>query len=248
MDRDLWAQSLSEYSCPSWLCPECRKGTVSLVPKSLTYHETTASKRARKDDDWDPEWIRYTFTAWGECNHTLCKQHFAIGGKGGIGPDYDEDGNVVLQETFSPSFCSPMPNIIELPKKCSDEVREELQAAFSIFWLNTAACAGRIRVALECLMNDLKVPKRKKDKSGKYQDLGLHARIDSFAKTEPTLGPQLMALKWLGNSGSHDSRDVKASELLDAFEILEHALAEIVEGRSARVAALAKKLAKKHAK
>lgn len=54
-----------------------------------------------------------------------------------------------------------------------------------------------------------------------------------------------MALKWLGNAGSHD-RTVSKSDLLDAFEILEHALAEIIDRRSAKVAELAKKLAKKH--
>jgi hypothetical protein len=153
---------------------------------------------------------------------------------------------VEWEDYFSPLFCQPMPDIIELPAKCPDEVKDELRAAFSIFWLHRAACAGRIRVALEHLMNHLGVPKRKKDKSGKYSDLSLHARLDAFAKTEPAMGPQLMALKWLGNTGSHD-REVTKADLLDAFEILEHALVEIIDGRSARVAALAKKLTKKHA-
>jgi hypothetical protein len=76
-------------------------------------------------------------------------------------------------------------------------------------------------------------------------DLSLHARLDAFATTEPVVGPKLMALKWLGNAGSHDG-EVSKADLLDAFEILEHALGEIVEKRSKRVATLAKKLMKKH--
>lgn len=75
----------------------------------------------------------------------------------------------------------------------------------------------------------------------------LHKRIERYAKAEESIGPQLMALKWLGNTGSH-SGDVGQQELLDAFEILEHVLAEIVERRSDRVAALARELTEKHGK
>jgi hypothetical protein len=54
-----------------------------------------------------------------------------------------------------------------------------------------------------------------------------------------------MALKWLGNTGAHEG-SISDADLLDAFEIFEHALAEIVDKRSANLAALAKKLTKKH--
>lgn len=94
-------------------------------------------------------------------------------------------------------------------------------------------------------MNHVGVPKRKKAANGKLSELTLHARIDAFAKKEPAIGPQLMALKWLGNTGSHDS-SVSSADLLDAFEILEHSLREVIDGHSAKVAALAKKLTKKH--
>lgn len=245
MNRALWTQSLTKFSCPAWLCPICRKGTVALVSKSHVSFENADSKRARKDEAWDPGWISYTFTAWGECRHPSCKEQFVISGRGGIEPESDHEGGHEWEDYFSPLFCHPMPDIIELPAKCPDEVKEELRAAFSIFWLHHAACAGRIRVALEYLMNHLKIPKQKKDKSGKYFDLTLHARLDLFATNEPAIGPQLMALKWLGNTGSHD-REVSKVDLLDAFEILEHALVEIIDGRSARVAALAKKITLKH--
>jgi hypothetical protein len=154
-----------------------------------------------------------------------------------------------FSDYFSAKSCHPMPEIFEVPHKCPDDVTEELRAAFALFWSQHAACAGRIRVALERLMNHLGVAKRKKDKNGKFFDLSLHGRIDEFARSEPVIGPQLMALKWLGNAGSHSNREVGRDDLLDAFEILEHALGEIIDKRSARsakVAELAKKLTKKH--
>jgi hypothetical protein len=64
---------------------------------------------------------------------------------------------------------------------------------------------------------------------------------------EASLGIQLMALKWLGNTASHEG-NVSREDLLDAFEILEHILVELIDQRSVRVAELARNLTKKHAK
>lgn len=245
MKRSLWTRTLNKDWCPAWPCPVCRKDTLLLVQNSLTCRETVESKRARSDEAWDPDCIIYAFTAWAKCRRPSCKQQFAIAGTGGVERKYNEYGFREWEDYFSPMMCYPMPDMFDFPAKCPDDVREELRAAFEIFWSHRPACAGRIRVALECLINYLGVPKRKKGGSGKYFDLTLHARIDAVAKKEPTIGFQLMALKWLGNAGSHIG-DVSKNDLLDAFEIMEHALGEIIERRSAKVAKLAKNLSKKH--
>ena len=217
-----------------------------LVPKSLSHKETIASKRAHNHEAWDPDWIDYIFTAWGQCSHPTCKEEFVISGTGGVEPAYGPEGEYELEKYFRPTLIRPMPDIIEIPQKCPDDVAKELRSAFELFCSHRASCAGRIRVALEGLMDHVGVPKRRKDSQGKYYDLSLHRRIETFAKNDPAAGTQLMALKWLGNSGSHKDASVTRADLLDAFEIMEHALGEIIDQRSARVAALAKKLAKKH--
>lgn len=239
---------MSKVHCQPWQCPCCRKGTVSLAPKSLIYEETVQSLRGHKDPDFDPDWIVYSFTAWGKCSHVSCQQKFAIAGEGGVSPEYtSNEGDWEYEDYFVPKYCFPMPHIIELPQKCPDDIKNELAEAFSLFWSNRPACAGRIRVSLESLMNHLGVPKKKKAKNGRYSELSLHARIDAYATKDPQIGSQLMALKWLGNTGSHEG-DVSKTDILDAFEILEHAFVEILDKRTERVAALAKKLAKKHAR
>jgi len=246
MDRHLWTQELTATYCPPWTCPVCYKGTLVIVKDSLIHKETIESARSHSDENFDFDWVVYVFTAWARCTHPSCHQEFAISGTGGIAPQYISDNEWGYEDYFAPNMCHPMPDIFDLPAKCPEEVKSELRAAFSLFWNNRAACASRIRVALEHLMNHVGVPTRKKDVNGKFFDLTLHARIDAFAKEEPTIGAQLMALKWLGNTGSHYS-SVSTGDLLDAFEILEHALREIIVGHSAKIAALAKKLTKKHA-
>lgn len=245
MDRHIWTQELSAHHCPPWPCNVCGKGTLALVKGSLVSKETVQSARSHRHEDFDPDWIEYVFTAWAQCTHPSCKQEFAIAGTGGVAPQYVSEDDWGYEDYFAPKICYPMPDIFKFPVKCPDDVKEELRAAFSIFWSNKAACAGRLRVSLECLMNHIGIPKRKRGSNGKFSDLSLHARIDAFAKSEPAIGSQLMALKWIGNTGSHDS-NVSTNDLLDSFEIMEHALAEIIGGHSARVAALAKKLTKKH--
>lgn len=164
-----------------------------------------------------------------------------------MGPIIGDDGEMQLEDYFLPAACHPMPSIVELPKKCPDEVKHELLSAFSLFWAHAEACAGRIRVALELLMDHVGVPRKKTDAKGKERLLELHARIDFYSSSNPEAGAQLMALKWLGNTGSHGG-EVSKADLLDAFQILEHALMEIIDRRSENVALLAKKLTQKHSK
>ena len=94
-------------------------------------------------------------------------------------------------------------------------------------------------------MDHFGIQKRKRSRRGEFYNLQLHGRLELFKAKEPTAAQQLLALKWLGNSGAHEAA-VTIDDLLDGFEILEHNLVEILEQRAARVAGLAKNLTKKH--
>jgi hypothetical protein len=247
MERELWSKHIGEHFMPSWPCPVCLRGHTQLVPKSLRYEETQPSKAEHGHEAWDPDWIEYVFTAWGQCSHQPCKQLFAISGVGGVDQYYTDEGENETYAHFKPSVCHPMPELIALPQKCPEVVASELRVAFALFWRHPEACAGRIRVALELLLDQLQLPRRRKSKAGKFTELTLHSRLEALSERSLTIGLQLMALKWLGNSGSHDGA-VSQDDLLDAFEILEHSLAELLEQRSKRIAELAKKLTRKHAR
>jgi len=206
MKRNIWTRSLTEHSAPSWPCSEYGKGTLALIPKSLLYKETIRCQCAHHDPAWDPDWIDYTFSAWLKCNHAGCSQEFSLSGVGEVEAWYDnEEGGTGWSPYFSPRWFSPMPDIFELPARCPDEVTKQLRASSRLLWADHAAAAGKVRIALECLMDHLGVPKRKKDKNGKFDDLSLHHRVEIFQKGSPIIGSQLMAHKWLGNTGSHEA-------------------------------------------
>lgn len=247
MNRQLWTGTASKHYTPPWPCPVCAKGTFALVRGSLTFKETVESKRHHGDEDWHPEDDVYVFTAWLKCGNPNCGQETAISGVGGFEPEDDGEGGMTWDLYFDPRYFFPMPDVIEIPKKCPDEVKKELRGAFALMWADPGAAAGHLRVAVERLMDALGVQKRRRDKSGKLIDLSLHHRIELFQKRDPATGAQLMALKWLGNVGSHEGA-VRRGDLLDAFEILEHSLAELIDQRTKKMAALAKALIKKHAR
>lgn len=235
MKRSLWTATLGENNSPAWPCPECHKGALILVPKTLVYKETIESKKLRHEEYWAVEFIEYTFTAWLKCGQASCQQEVAVSGIGGVEEwqVLDEDGTSATDcsSYFVPRFISPMPNIFDLPKECPDEVKDHLRAGFRLFLSDQSASANRIRVALESLLNHLNVPRRRKDQNNKFSDLTLHKRIEFFMTKEPSLGSHLMALKWLGNTASHEG-NVSRNDLLDAFEILEHLLDELIGKRS----------------
>ena len=57
-----------------------------------------------------------------------------------------------------------------------------------------------------------------------------------------------MALKWLGNEGSHSSKKSKVierSQLLEALDILEYVLEAIFDSRSKKIAKAARTINKK---
>jgi hypothetical protein len=56
--------------------------------------------------------------------------------------------------------------------------------------------------------------------------LSLHKRIEIYEKTNPEVSSFLLAIKWIGNAGSHFS-DVKNDDVLDAYELLEFSLDQL---------------------
>lgn len=250
MNRSLWTKALFANLAPEWPCSDCGKGTLTLIPDSLHKVETIQSKLARQHDDWEPDWIIYTFTAWLRCSRLDCGQEVALVGKGSpeIFESWDEEGNCTQdwRNEFKPLFCWPMPDIFELPEQCPKKVKAELRAAFRLLWSDQAASAGRVRVSLERLMDHYVVPKRRKGQNGKYYSLKFHDRIDTFSRKNSGAGDKLMALKWLGNTASHQG-DVTRDDILNGFEILEYLLAELFEQRAVRVEELTRQLTKKHA-
>jgi len=168
--------------------------------------------------------------------------------------DYDTDssGNTIteLYDHYAPRFFEPALPIFPIPEKCPTKVREELEKAFALIWSDVGSAGNRLRVAVEELMNECKIQKKFRIKNGKnkgkFLNLTLDERIRKFEEKHKDAVIQLMAIKWLGNIGSHAGLAVLTHDhLLDAFEHFEYALELIYENISVDLVKRAKKIIKK---
>jgi hypothetical protein len=247
MNRDQWLKTFAKNSDPGWPCPWCGKGMLRPVNNSFTSRERAESRKQQNDHHYDEELEKRTFTCWFKCDG-VCKEDVAITGTSGKTFVYDEGPDEELIELIieycQPLIAEPMPPIFEIPKGAPDNVSADLQAAFRLVWIDPGAAANRVRVAVEHLLDYLGIPATVETEKGTLLRK-LHERIELYAKKEPTYGAHLMAIKWLGNTASHEGQ-VSREAFIDACEILEHTLSEILEQRSKTIAKLAEKLTKEH--
>ena len=59
------------------------------------------------------------------------------------------------------------------------------------------------------------------------------------------LSDRLLAIKWLGNFGSHGSEKITIDDVLDAYEIMEDVLHEVYPDRGRNVSKLTKEINRK---
>lgn len=221
MKRDLWKEPLSKTYVPSWHCPSCDRGYLRLKPDSLHFTETSGSRNARDLLAWEPEWIKYRFSAVLICNNGNCQEPVSVAGRGRVkGVQTSEDGDYEYVDFFYPEYVSPSPPIIPVPEASPESVADELHKAFIASWGDYPAAANHVRSAVERLLDFLKEPKTRLNAKGKREQLKLHDRIIGLASRDKDLSDSLLAVKWLGNIGSH-SDEISRDDVFDAFDILE---------------------------
>ena len=238
INRILWNPPFRLFR--RWLCPTCEIGSLWLDIDTQKVIETGPSRSLHDDDAWGPELIEERFVGLLICQNGLCGEVVAVGGRTHLEPYYDEEGIVDWRKCYEPTFVNPAPPIFEIPRKCPEEIAAELRKAFSQFWSDTGSCANRLRAAAEALLTERRVAKTTTSKKGTRTRLSLHTRIERFKKKAPDAADYLLALKWLGNEGSHANPDeLTKDDLLDGFEIFEHVIELVYVKRVARLKKIA---------
>jgi len=229
---------------PHWTCPTCQDGEFKPIKDALTIVETGPSKADHANESWEPDWIVERFVDLLKCQNTSCGQVAAISGETRNNICYNDNlfeaPDVEIIQTFAPKSILPAPLIFIVPAKTPEELKCQLHKAFSLFWVDLEACAGRIRVCIELLMDDLDIPTRKQNRKGEEYEMTLHARIEEYGNKKRENADFLLAVKWIGNHGSHANLEgLDRGNLLDVFELVEYVLEENYVGNRQRLAAKA---------
>jgi len=212
------------------------------VPESLSYSQTATSRKDQSYDESGPEDREYTFVAALECNEKTCRETVRVTGKGSPEPieAYDEDGPFLHHEdSFKPLFFHPTLALFQPPKDTPTSVVAQLERSFQLFFCDPSAAANRLRSAIECLLTELRVPRS--HSGGRSRLLRLHDRISRVPKKYQAYTDHFLAVKWLGNAGSHRT-GLTANDVLDGYEMTEHVLMELYDNKGAYVRTLAKQI------
>lgn len=229
---------------PNWPCPNCNNGLLKIDKGNFKYQASEESKKNKptiKHDDYPPDYIEYRFHGAFHC--IKCKEIVTVVGIGRISEYPDNDDSSQYVDTFYPKLFVPAIPLFKIDRSCPQLVRVEIQAAFNLYWCDLAACANKIRIAVEQIMNDKKVRKvyvpKGKTKEERYN---LHTRIEIFGRDFPrhkTHVTPLLALKYIGNDGSHVGA-LNISDVIVGFELLEEVINQIYGGKGERLEKLAK--------
>lgn len=222
-------------------CPSCREG--QLVPDKSSFFEIEPahSKIARRAEDWDPDWIDRRFSYQCVCNNEKCSEVAFVSGVGGIDQAYGYEGEVEFFDFHKIKSFFPAPAIIPLPDATPGLVSEQLKRSFSLYWTDTSAAANAMRASLEALLDELKVPRNQKKGKDKIVPISLHRRIELWAETHKEYAELCIALKEVGNLGSH-GETVRDQHYFGALEIYSHVLKQLFENDAASMKVLAAKI------
>ncbi|KGX07035.1 hypothetical protein Y036_2896 [Burkholderia pseudomallei] len=248
MERTPYLLPFTRDHVPTWLCPVCRSGHLRLLRDSLAERESSASQKDHKHPDWEPDWIRGVFSCLFECNNEHCKDFVSCAGTSRVVATEvldEEYGWAQQQEAhFYPKYFSPSLVLMDIPKGCPETVRKHLQESFALAYADAGAALNCVRAGIEAVLTDLGIA-RFKIQGNKRRIISLHQRIGNLPSRYDDQKQMLLAVKWLGNAGSHSGAEPDESDLRSAYDLLENVLTEIYDKKTEKLKAVAKKVNKK---
>lgn len=234
INRKTYRQYFTKDNPPTWVCPTCQDSVLHIIPEQLIDDDTGLTK-ASYDEEWfDPELIRFTFGGILTCSNPKCKETVSILGKGGVERDYDGE----FYRYYEPLFFHPPLKFFAAPEETPDKVKKALDTSFSFAFSNRSAAANQIRIALECLLNHLGVEQFNE----KDEPISLHRRINLLEDEYSKIKEICIAIKWLGNSGSHCDEEMTMDNIFDGYEMMSLVLEMLYDDRHERIAILAKQI------
>jgi hypothetical protein len=230
-------------------CPRCSKGILKNKKDSFVRLVPIHVSRKIENEELQGEVSWGRFSGYLECDAFGCGELVVVAG------DFEEHTHYQFDDetrdpveftdmNYSPSIMHPAPPMIELPRNLNKDAKGHMTRAFELFWSDLGACANRLRIVVELLLDQLGIPRKGPKGKRKNTRLDLSDRIDLLKITRPGHEKALTALRIVGNTGSHEGV-VEFEELLDCFELLEDALIELLEARRAKLEAKADAIIKR---
>lgn len=233
-DRTIWLQDIfvenGVDAFPAYPCSSCESGTLKLVFDGLRSWQDAETSRACNYIDFES----YVYHFKAELKCVICGEIHNVLGLGEVDDDFDPNGEEIFVEDMAPIMPTrkvlrlnptnffPAPPIISLPEKEQDEkFYHLLKKSFSLYWLDRDACANKIRASVEYLLDHEAID------VARWKGATLHQRIEKLKNDHAELFDKFMALKELGNFGSHEFSSLKPADLMDAYQVVDNVIYEM---------------------
>jgi hypothetical protein len=223
--KKLWVRSFEDTDIPAWPCPKCGAGALKLA-EHKEGHSGEWLPHEMSEYDAESEYLNSIgngqypsgpFAMLLRCSSQDCREVVVMAGRfgtGDVGPPH-----VGTVRDYCPHFFQPALHYFEIPENCPKNITAEVMAAFAVFWSDKAGCVNHIRSAIELLLTRMKI--KDKRQNGSYRPAD--DRIRELEAAHPELAKHMMAVKWIGNFGSHAGK-VKDRDAFDAMDQMEFIL------------------------
>ncbi|MPY24530.1 DUF4145 domain-containing protein [Shewanella sp. YLB-07] len=205
---------------PQWECPTCQKGLLE-VSGSLKLEEQADTLHSHDHPEYSHEWVSFTVQGALKCNNRRCLEHVMMVGNGSVDLEqyYDERGQTQGEyHTYcEPKYFQPHLKIFNIPEYVPQNIAAMLDKSFALFFCDSDSCGNRIRACVEVLLEEVGIPKLNE----KQKFVSLDSRIKQLAEKDDEVKVLLLAIKWLGNIGTHGADDLSRKDTLDAYKIMQ---------------------------
>lgn len=233
---------VDEHNWPKVACPECSVGNLDLAekPRHLLDPASAEIVDVAHRNMGPPDELSGAFIGELACDNSACGRNVAIAGDWQLVFNEGDPALGQFGDIYRLRYANPPLRLINLPTATPGAVRSAVDTAAALIWISPASAASRLRQAVEALLTARRV-KRFVTSGGKRRRLTLHKRIDIFKKTNPEVADALLAMKWIGNDGTHEHALTIPQVLLGAT-ILEAAINALYDKSAAQLAAEVKKI------
>lgn len=224
---------------PDYDCPSC--GSHLALEESDYYDSAFTIGSRAQNDCHDVDCEAGVFHMRLKCNKPSCQESVVVVGRTSLREEHVEGpkGWELEYETYyHPEYFIPHLRMFAIPPNTPNSVMESIEASFNLFFVSTGSALNEVRNALEFLMDHLQIDREGTNNSGKKYRLSLDARVNLMQAPYEHYKELLLAVKWLGNYGTH-AETTRRSDVLDAYEMLHYVLNGMFSGEADRVKGLA---------
>lgn len=242
-DREIYEQLAGPFEeWPIIICPSCRRTSLEA---SVDDFESTVSLDARDFDEWEPDWVSGYFHGKLECPRIGCENRYVVAGTWNLesAGEATQSSTEGFAKFYSVQYMLPGLPVMDFPVSVPEVVKEMTKTAGAILLVDPSAAANRIRSAIEALLDHQRV--RKTSPRDKTRRLTTHARIEIFQAKNQQAADHLMAMKWIGNVGSHERNTLPLGWVLDGMEHFARAVELVYDPTTDQLEKRAKMINKK---